>query len=131
MPRVASSSAPGRRSTVTLVLGALLALLTLGAACGPATAGTGATDGTVRVAAPSAPPVAAGTGCGKHRDDQDGRPVAPARGPVHEQLAVTLSYEYGAARDGAADVDLGGVPPDRGPPPRDPPSPVELSVLRV
>lgn len=128
MPRVASSLAPARRAAVTLVLGAFLALLTLGPACGLATAGT---DGTVRVAAPSAPPVADGTGCGKHRDDEGGQPVAPARCPVHEQLAATLSYEYGAARDWAADVGLGGVPPDRGPPPRDPPSPVELSVLRV
>ncbi|NBE53901.1 hypothetical protein GUY60_21245, partial [Streptomyces sp. YC537] len=117
------------RRAVTLLLGALLALLTLGPACGPANAGTGTTTESVRAAAPalsgpalSAPALSApalsgpalddGTGCGKKRDGQGGQPVAPSRGTAHEQLASTLSYEHGSTGDWTADGDPAGVTPD-------------------
>ncbi|MDI3422251.1 hypothetical protein [Streptomyces luteolus] len=125
-----------RRSAVTLLLAALLALLTVGLVCGPASASASASAGqvteSVRAAAPSASALDGKTGCGKKQTDESGQPATPNRGgSAHEQLASTLSHEQSATGDGTPFGHLAGVAPDRGPPPRDPPSPVELSVLRV
>ncbi|MDI3388738.1 hypothetical protein QIS99_21415 [Streptomyces sp. B-S-A8] len=124
------AAAHRRRPAVTVLLGALLALLTLGLACGPASASAGQVTGSVRAAAPSAAALDGKTGCGKKQTDEGSQPAAPTRGSAQEQLASTLSYEH-ATGDWTADGHLAGAAPDRGPPPRDPPSPVELSVLRV
>ncbi|MFC7310163.1 hypothetical protein ACFQVC_38855 [Streptomyces monticola] len=147
--------APRRRSSVALLLGALLAVLTLGLVCGPASAaaagasgalgtsgafsagasgaGAGAGAQTVRVAAPAMSAVGDGVGCGQQKKDESGgQPAAPSRGAfAHEQLVSTLSYAHGGHADWTADGAFLGVTPDRGPPPRDPPTHVELSVLRV
>ncbi|MDQ8705960.1 hypothetical protein RCO28_26245 [Streptomyces sp. LHD-70] len=130
------AAARRRRSAVTLLLGALLALLTVGLVCGPASASAGQATESVRAAAPSAAAPSASaldgkTGCGKKQTDEGSQPAAPSRTTVHEQLASTLSYEQSGTGDWTACGPLAGVAPDRGPPPRDPPSPVELSVLRV
>ncbi|MGW0737264.1 hypothetical protein [Streptomyces sp. NPDC002851] len=148
-----------RSAAVRLVLGVLMTVFGLGLLCvgavgavgGAGAASGGAAAGgvdAVRVTgAVSAPvtevtgPVAKsadgdgnGVGCGK-RDpsDRGSQPGAPTRGgSAYEQLLTTLAYAHGAPGTTTPDGALThAVAPDRGPPPRDPPTHVELSVLRV
>ncbi|WP_306319924.1 MULTISPECIES: hypothetical protein [unclassified Streptomyces] len=61
----------------------------------------------------------------------DGRQGVPTRGTTAHELLAPLAYEHGHS---AATPLAGIVPPTpagRGPPPNDPPSPLELSILRV
>ncbi|MFM9369134.1 hypothetical protein [Streptomyces sp. Da 82-17] len=140
------AAARRRRSPATLFVGVLLALLALGLGCGPAAAASAASSApsapSVRAAVAEVPAASApdgdpgagtgtGTGCGKKKD-RGAQPAAPNRGAsAQEQLQSTLSYEHDAPGGLPADGPFAEVAPDRGPPPRDPPSPVELSVLRV
>ncbi|WP_156723496.1 hypothetical protein [Streptomyces apocyni] len=81
-----------------------------------------------------------GPGCGQ-RDayERDGQPAAPPRGGAAYELLTALAHAHGASPTSSnADVEARladggrlGAAPDRGPPPRDPPTPVQLSVLRV
>ncbi len=61
----------------------------------------------------------------------DGRQGVPARGTSAHELLAPLVHEHGLGADATFDGTVPPTPAGRGPPPHDPPSPVELSVLRV
>ncbi|WP_434591834.1 hypothetical protein [Streptomyces sp. A5-4] len=71
-------------------------------------------------------------GCGKSPGGDSGTgPGTPARGsPSYELLHALYDARAASGPWGTAPV-LPTVEPDRGPPPLDPPSPIDLSVLRV
>ena len=115
-----------------LVWGALLVALlvsVLGVPSCAATAATPAASPDARASAQLAPGV---PGCDPERQQApDSRQGVPSRGTSAHELLASLLYDHGPA----ATATLAGVvpptPAGRGPPPHDPPSPVELSVLRV
>lgn len=67
----------------------------------------------------------------EQRHDQDGRQGVPSRGTSAHELLAPLAHEHGHAAVTVLDGAVPPAPAGRGPPPNDPPSPVELSVLRV
>ncbi|UFQ16669.1 MULTISPECIES: hypothetical protein [Streptomyces] len=105
-------------------------LVVLGGFCGPAVADT------------AVPPVStvahvyAGhdqrPGCGKGgQGDAGQQPVSPPRSGSAHELLPALYEAHGASGAWSADQAVLEPTPLRGPPPLTPPSPVDLSVLRV
>ncbi|GLF96530.1 hypothetical protein [Streptomyces yaizuensis] len=72
-------------------------------------------------------------GCGKGApdDDRGAHPSPPPRAPSPYEPAPVACAVYGAAAGQPWQGWAPGVAPDRGPPPVGPPTPVDLSVLRV
>ncbi|MFP3989449.1 hypothetical protein U9R90_18555 [Streptomyces sp. E11-3] len=146
-----SHPCPRRRAAVNALLSVVFVALTLGVFCGAASAapavraGSGVTAGSAATAdigdtaaeraavdAARAASTDDGQGCGQ-RDpsDPDGNPATPPRGAAASELLTALAHGHGGY-DGAwlADTTHGDALADRAPP-LDPPTPVELSVLRV
>ncbi|WP_367043551.1 hypothetical protein [Streptomyces sp. Je 1-332] len=109
------------------LLGVLLVVF--GAFCGPA-------------AASAQHPRAAATafvhetdsvpGCGKgEQQDSGGRPASPPRPSSAHELLPALYEAHAATGSWGADQAVLSVAPGRAPPALAPPSPIELSVLRV
>ncbi|MCX4824138.1 hypothetical protein OG883_30600 [Streptomyces sp. NBC_01142] len=138
-------------AAATVLLSLLLALLVCSSASaiaagaagggGGGGAGDGARTGvsTAPTGDPVAVAVAAGEqdrapGCGRGAEDDDNtsHPATPPRGGSCGELLPALHDAHGASGSAwsvaGAVVDL---TPERGPPPLDPPSPVDLSILRV
>ncbi|WP_353946224.1 hypothetical protein ABII15_34605 [Streptomyces sp. HUAS MG91] len=61
----------------------------------------------------------------------DGRQGVPSRGTSAHELLAPLAHEHGSGPTAVLEGIAPTVPAGRGPPRLDPPSPVELSVLRV
>ncbi|MER6916795.1 hypothetical protein ABT354_34540 [Streptomyces sp. NPDC000594] len=123
-----SSDAQGRLPLTAAVLSALvLALLAL--AC-PVSADTA----TAALKAPVASaPGESGCGKGAPEDDRGAHPSPPPRSPYpypYEQAPPECAA-HGTGALAVGDGPAPGVLPDRGPPPLPPPTPEELSVLRV
>lgn len=71
-------------------------------------------------------------GCGQGGDKGDGqRPAAPPRSPSSYELLPALYDTRGAAVAWISDPAVLTVSPGRAPPALVPPSPIDLSVLRV
>ncbi|MEV7197498.1 hypothetical protein AB0N81_37750 [Streptomyces sp. NPDC093510] len=108
-------------------------LVVLGLLCGgPSTAGAGPAEPSAVVTAVVTATAGATPGCGKGSpQDADHVPGTPARSGSSYELLPAL-YDAHAAT-GACAVDHVVTPPlpGRAPPALDPPSPMELSVLRV
>ncbi|MBW5424684.1 hypothetical protein GKQ77_24485 [Streptomyces sp. BG9H] len=103
-------------------------LVVLGGFCGPAVAHAEAPVSTVAHAAESHD----GPGCGEGGQGDTGQhPVSPPRSSSAHDLLPALYEAHGAAGSWSGDQALLDVTPVRGPPPVAPPSPVDLSVLRV
>lgn len=128
--------------TATALLGLLFALLTCSAsvasaaaalpAAAPAGVSAGVSAGSVAVVAPTADVVHA-PGCGKgvRYEDSGTRPATPPRGGSSYELLPALHDAHGASGSWCQDGTTLDIPPERGPPPLAPPSPVDLSILRV
>ncbi|MFE0176790.1 hypothetical protein ACFWZ2_31230 [Streptomyces sp. NPDC059002] len=129
------------RTTWCPLVGVLLVML--GVFCGgPATAAAGSVARTAAVAAVSQAgadvPVAqesdgAGVpGCGKGgRQDADHVPATPARSGTSYELLPALYDAHAAPGAWGVDQAVLTMAPGRAPPALDPPSPMDLSVLRV
>ncbi|MEU8622019.1 hypothetical protein [Streptomyces sp. NPDC048623] len=115
----------------TPVLRALLACAALaGLVLGLVVCGT--VPGTAEKAtAVSAGP--AGPGCGQSHGAEEGAaaPAVPPRGHAFGELLPALAGERMPCGGVGADQDVADVRAGRAPPERVPPSPVELSILRV
>ncbi|WP_055701074.1 MULTISPECIES: hypothetical protein [Streptomyces] len=132
------------------LLGVLLVVL--GVFCaGPATALAGPAGATAPAAAvpavtvPVAPPAAADDvplaqepdghgvpGCGKGgRQDADHVPGTPARSGAAYELLPALYDAHAAPGAWGVDQAVLATAPGRAPPALDPPSPIDLSILRV
>jgi len=61
----------------------------------------------------------------------DSRQGVPSRGTAAHELLAPLAHDHGCGATVVLEGVAPTVPAGRGPPPHDPPSPVELSVLRV
>ncbi|MFI2618793.1 hypothetical protein [Streptomyces sp. NPDC018584] len=103
-------------------------LVVLGGFCGPAVAKAAAPVTTAAHVAERP----AGPGCGKGGQRDAGQaPAAPARSSSASELLPALYEAHGASGAWAVDQAVLELAPVRGPPPLVPPSPVDLSVLRV
>ncbi|WP_051820067.1 hypothetical protein [Streptomyces sp. NRRL S-920] len=103
-------------------------LVVLGGLCGPAVADAGAPVSAVAHAAERHD----GPGCGKGGQGDAGQsPVSPPRSSSAHDLLPALYEAHGASGCWSGDQAVLDVTPVRGPPPLAPPSPVDLSVLRV
>ncbi|MFD9880667.1 hypothetical protein ACFWZT_04310 [Streptomyces alboflavus] len=126
------------------LVGVLVVVLGLGVLCGSAGAAGGA--GVSGVAVSSGGPVSSGVteapvfvaegqgvpGCGQGGDKGDvQRPAAPPRSPSSYELLPALYDTRPAACSWLADQAVLTLSPGRAPPALVPPSPMELSVLRV
>ncbi|MFG2498163.1 hypothetical protein ACGFSB_08080 [Streptomyces sp. NPDC048441] len=108
-------------------------LVVLGVLCGPAAVASTASAQQPRAATTafvhefdSVP------GCGKGgQQDSGGRPVAPPRPSSAHELLPALYEAHTETRSWGADQAVLAVAPGRAPPALAPPSPMELSVLRV
>ncbi|MFD0369522.1 hypothetical protein [Streptomyces sp. NPDC127114] len=141
------------RATAVLaaLVGLVLGLLVCGAAAGapsgaPAGASAGAPagravqaghevragDAPVAATAP-APTAPAGPGCGQGHGEEEGAatPAVPPRPHGFGELLPALAGERTPCGGWGADQDLADAVPGPEPPELVPPSPVELSVLRV
>ncbi|MFE6887560.1 hypothetical protein [Streptomyces sp. NPDC057694] len=93
--------------------------------------GTRATAYTpVAAAAERAAPVTPGCAPEQRHAPDSGQGV-PSRGTSAYQLLAPLVHEHACGATAVLEGVAPAVPAGRGPPPHDPPSPVELSVLRV
>ncbi|MET9376366.1 hypothetical protein ABZX98_19815 [Streptomyces sp. NPDC002992] len=114
-----------RTARALAVLAALVGVVLGFLACAAGTAAT----------AVSSPVVVAGAspGCGQGHPGDEGAagPVVPPRPNGFGDLLPALAGERAAGGDGCADVDLTDPAPGPEPPELVPPSPVELSILRV
>ncbi|MGA5101968.1 hypothetical protein ACPCAC_31950 [Streptomyces lavendulocolor] len=90
---------------------------------GPAAAAVSAHDG-----GPGAGRV---PGCGSSDDDGGLSPALPPRSGSLGELLSAPPVARAAAGTWGADAAAPGVRPERGPPPLVPPSPLDLSILRV
>lgn len=113
------------------LLGVLLVVL--GAFCGPAVAAE-------PVAKPVAKPTvsvqveasAGAPGCGKGGQQDAGQaPAAPPRSSSAYELLPALHQAHAASGAWGVEQTVPALTPERGPPPLTPPSPIDLSVLRV
>ncbi|MYW63301.1 hypothetical protein GTY65_04290 [Streptomyces sp. SID8379] len=94
------------------------------------------TDTTADVYAPAAAAAEQASpvtpGCDpEQRHAPDGRQGVPSRGTSAHELLAPLAYAHGSGATAVLEGIAPTTPAGRGPPPHDPPSPVELSVLRV
>ncbi|GAA4912092.1 hypothetical protein GCM10023237_35300 [Streptomyces coeruleoprunus] len=136
--------ARGRRAAAAAVvaLGALLALLTCARAW-PGAADEARAGAVARVTVPGDDaPVAAVThgasgddvpGCGEGSASDDGGlvPAAPPRGSSLGDLLPALYDGRGTGAGGCATGVVAHIRPERAPPALVPPSPMDLSILRV
>ncbi|ARX84633.1 hypothetical protein [Streptomyces alboflavus] len=128
------------------LVGVLVVVLGVGVLCGVAGAAGVAGASQVAMGQASAPaervsaaegPVFAGEGqgvpgCGQGGEKGDGqRPAAPPRSPSSYELLPALYDTRPAACSWLADQAVLALSPGRAPPALVPPSPMELSVLRV
>ncbi|MGW7079132.1 hypothetical protein [Streptomyces sp. NPDC054866] len=109
------------------LLGVLLVVL--GGFCAPATAAEPVAKPTVSVQVEAS---AGAPGCGKGGQQDAGQaPAAPPRSSSAYELLPALHQAHAAS--GAWDLGqtVPSLTPERGPPPLTPPSPIDLSILRV
>ncbi|WP_428950729.1 hypothetical protein [Streptomyces sp. cg35] len=127
-PLRARSAVPGAR----LMRGALLVALLISALGVPLCAAT-ATAPDPREDLRASAQLAPGTpGCDpEQRHAPDSGQGVPSRGTSAHELLAPLAHEHGLATTTTFTGVVPPTPAGRGPPPHDPPSPVELSVLRV
>ncbi|MEV8020421.1 hypothetical protein AB0O76_29620 [Streptomyces sp. NPDC086554] len=104
-------------------------LVVLGGFCAPAVA---AQPVAKPVAAVQANDSAGAPGCGKGGQQDAGQgPAAPARSSSAYELLPALHQAHAASGAWGADQTVLSLTPERGPPPLAPPSPIDLSILRV
>ncbi|MEV5610687.1 hypothetical protein [Streptomyces sp. NPDC052225] len=104
----------------------LVAVLGVAQGMGADTASATASTVTAVRAAPATP------GCDPQQHQApDSRQGVPSRGTSAHELLAPLVYAHGHGATAVFDSAIPPTPAGRGPPPLDPPSPVELSVLRV
>lgn len=125
-------------ATVRALLGTLLALAVLLLCTDPATGGVpAAAEAPVAAGAVAAPEAASSAGerepgCREPgRDGVGSVPVAPGRGGSAYELLPALHDARAGAGSWGADALAPGLAPDHWPPPQAPPTPMELSILRV
>ncbi|GAA1905729.1 hypothetical protein GCM10009837_31560 [Streptomyces durmitorensis] len=122
------------------LLGVLLVVL--GAFCGPAVAAESTpakpkVSVQAEVPAEASAEVSAGVsagvpGCGKGGQQDAGQaPAAPPRSSSAYELLPALHQAHAASGAWGFDQTVPSLTPERGPPPLAPPSPVDLSILRV
>ncbi|MFD4482640.1 hypothetical protein ACFWPU_41920 [Streptomyces sp. NPDC058471] len=113
------------------LLGVLLVVL--GAFCGPAVALEPVAKPVVRAEVSAQAEEAAGVpGCGKGGQRDAGQaPAAPPRSTSSYELLPALHQAHAASGAWGVGQTVPSLTPERGPPPLTPPSPVDLSVLRV
>ncbi|MFI1884900.1 hypothetical protein [Streptomyces jumonjinensis] len=107
--------------SVSVLLALVLALLS--AFCPPS---YGEPAGPLPLAASQSP----ASGCGGAEEDRGAHPSPPPRGALSYELPP-VPYDTHGGLDPLCGATVPGVVPDRGPPPLDPPTPVDLSILRV
>ncbi|MBO1332085.1 hypothetical protein [Streptomyces sp. VRA16 Mangrove soil] len=106
-----------------------LLVTVLGCAQAGADAGT-PYPAPVTTAASQAAPVT--PGCDpEQRHAPDSRQGVPSRGTSAHELLAPLAHDHGSGATAVLDGIAPAAPEGRGPPPHDPPTPVQLSVLRV
>ncbi|MGW0909109.1 hypothetical protein [Streptomyces sp. NPDC002853] len=105
-------------------------LVVLGVFCGPAVA---AEPAAARPEVSVQAEVSAGVpGCGKGGQRDAGQaPAAPPRSSSAYELLPALQQAHAASGACGVGQSVPLLTPERGPPPLTPPSPVDLSVLRV
>lgn len=110
-----------------------LVVLGLGMFCGPAAAAQQPVAGAMKVlASPSAADTQGSPGCGKGTDrDADQPPGTPQRPGAAYELLPALHDARAAGGSWGADQAVLLVAPGRAPPALTPPSPIDLSILRV
>lgn len=109
------------------LLGVLLVVL--GAFCAPAVAAEPVAKpvASVQAEAPAGAP-----GCGKGGQQDAGQaPAAPPRSSSAYELLPALHQAHSASGTWGVDQTVLSLTPVRGPPPLAPPSPIDLSILRV
>ncbi|MFE0132234.1 hypothetical protein ACFWY6_11750 [Streptomyces sp. NPDC059037] len=107
-------------------------LVVLGGFCAPAVAAQPVAKVTKPAAAVQAKESAGAPGCGKSGQQDAGQgPAAPARSSSAYELLPALHQAHAASGAWGADQPVLSLTPDRGPPPLAPPTPIDLSVLRV
>ncbi|MFH8489867.1 hypothetical protein [Streptomyces longisporoflavus] len=110
------------------LLGVLL--IVLGAFCGPAVASepvAAKPEASVQTEASAGVP-----GCGKGGQQDAGQvPGAPPRSSSAYELLPALHQAHAASGAWSIGQTVPALSPERGPPPLTPPSPVDLSILRV
>ncbi|MEV8318094.1 hypothetical protein AB0Q95_28415 [Streptomyces sp. NPDC059900] len=114
------------------LLGVLLVVL--GAFCGPAAAAEPApAKPAVSAQTPVQTDASAGVpGCGKGGQQDAGQvPAAPPRSSSAYELLPALHQAHAASGAWGIGQTVPALSPERGPPPLTPPSPVDLSILRV
>ncbi|MEU6844073.1 hypothetical protein ABZ930_19570 [Streptomyces sp. NPDC046716] len=115
-----------RLAVPALLVTLLVALL----GCAQGTGSAAAAYAPVTTAVERAVPV--GPGCAPEQPHApDSRQGVPSRGTSAHELLAPLAYAHGCGEAAVLEGIAPTVPAGRGPPPHDPPSPVELSVLRV
>ncbi|NUL04090.1 hypothetical protein HRW07_12760 [Streptomyces lunaelactis] len=114
-------------ATAAALLGLLFALLLCSTAQASPEPADSRAVGVVVADAGRAP------GCGKGAPDQDrgAHPGTPPRGGTSYELLPALYDAHGASASRCQDGTTLDITPERGPPPLVPPSPVDLSILRV
>ncbi|MEU9012124.1 hypothetical protein AB0D12_20600 [Streptomyces sp. NPDC048479] len=114
-------------ATVTALLGLLFALLLCSTAHVSAEPAEGRAVGVVVADQGQAP------GCGKGvpDDGRGARPSTPPRGSSSYELLPALQHAHDGSGSWCQDGTALDISPERGPPAPAPPSPVDLSILRV
>ncbi|MFI6092538.1 hypothetical protein [Streptomyces sp. NPDC051218] len=109
------------------LLGVLLVVL--GAFCAPAVAAEPVAKPTVSVQADAS---AGAPGCGKGGQQDAGQvPAAPPRSSSAYELLPALHQAHAASGAWGLGQTVPALTPERGPPPLAPPTPIDLSILRV
>ncbi|MFI8874762.1 hypothetical protein [Streptomyces sp. NPDC055243] len=113
------------------LLGVLLVVL--GAFCGPAAAAEPAVNSAVSAPVSVQVEASAGVpGCGKGGQQDAGQaPAAPPRSSTAYELLPALHQAHSASGGWGVGQTVPSLTPERGPPPLSPPSPIDLSILRV
>lgn len=106
-------------AAVLVLVGALLV-------CGPGADRGTAHDVPAATGAPGQPP-----GCGSSDDEGGVAPAVPPRSGTLCELLPALHAARAATGAWGVDETVLVVRPERGPPPLAPPSPLDLSILRV
>ncbi|TGB08968.1 hypothetical protein [Streptomyces sp. MZ04] len=107
-------------------------LVVLGAFCAPAVAADPVAKPAASAASVQAKESTGGPGCGKGGQQDAGQaPAAPARSSSAYELLPALHQAHAASGAWGADQTVLSLTPERGPPPLAPPTPIDLSVLRV
>lgn len=110
--------------SVVAVLAALVALVCVR----PSVVGGAVPDGVAVAVAADVPP---GCGDGSSPDEGGLSPAAPPRGTTAGELLPALYEARAGAGAGCGPGTVTAITPERAPPPLVPPSPMDLSILRV